>query len=555
MKRWNILNKTKFKDATDVNKNIIKILLENRGLTDKKTIQEFLNPKLDQVAVDSVGIDKKQLKKATDRIYDAIKNHEQIIIYGDYDVDGITGTAILWETLHGMKAKVLPYLPDRIDEGYGLSIKGIENIMSQTPGIKLIITVDNGIVAEEAVQFAKEQGIEVIITDHHTIDKKLPDAFAIVHTTRMCGAGIAWLIAQQFKKKNGEYQIEDDEHLELAALGTVADLVPLTGANRTIVKFGLEKICRTRRPGLIELFKQAGIEKEVFGVYEIGFLIAPRLNAAGRIENAMDSLRLLCTNNKAKARELAEQLEITNRERQFLMKQAAEHASLSVKTQESLKKILIVAHENYAQGVIGLVAGKLVEEYYRPSIVISKGEKYSKASARSVSGFNIIEFLRSTPEYFVNVGGHPMAAGFTIETEKIIVFKEFLETTAEKLIDGETLTKSVRIDCELPLSAVSKDLFTSITQLEPFGMANPQPVFATRDVVIDDIRVLGRERKHLKLQVRPSNSQLFEAIAFNMGEFAKDLKIGDTIGLAYMIDENTWNGNTKLQLKIKDIKI
>lgn len=585
MKRWNILNKTTLGKKANINEKIFKILLENRGLTDKKTIQEFLYPKLEHATTDSVGIDRKQFKKAMDRVYDAIKNHEQIIIYGDYDVDGITGTAILWETLYGMKAKVLPYLPDRIDEGYGLSEKGISNLKLKISNIKLIITVDNGIVANEAVEFAKKQGIDVIITDHHTIDKKLPDAFAIVHTTKMCGAGIAWLVAKELKAQSvhlggsgrkepacersetrasrlqrsgshdsSEVDVAIDEHLELAALGTVADMVPLTGANRTIVKFGLEKIRRTRRPGLLELYKQAGIEKEI-GVYEIGFLIAPRLNAAGRIENAMDSLRLLCTNNKGKAQILAEQLEITNRERQFLMKQAAEHASLYVKTQDSLKKILIVAHESYAQGVIGLVAGKLVEEYYRPSIVISKGEKYSKASARSVSGFNIIEFLRSTPEYFVNVGGHPMAAGFTIETEKIVFFKEALETTAEKQIDRETLTKSVRIDCELPLSAVTQDLFISLQQLEPYGMANPQPVFATRDVVIDDLRVLGREGNHLKLRVSSPNSEPLDAIAFNMGELAGDIKTGDTIGLAYTIDENTWNGNTKLQLKVKDIKV
>jgi single-stranded-DNA-specific exonuclease len=559
MKRWNILNKTKFKDAADVNKNIIKILLENRGLTDKKVIKEFLYPKLENITIENVGIDKKQLKKAMDRIYQAIKNHEQIIIYGDYDVDGITGTAILWETLNNMKAKVLPYLPNRIDEGYGLSVKGIENIRSKIPDVKLIITVDNGIVANEAASYAKEQGIDVIITDHHTIDAKLPQAIAIVHTTKMCGAGIAWLLAQHFKKKNGEYNIDHDEHLELATLGTVADLVPLTGANRTIVKFGLEKISHTRRPGLIELFKQAGIEKEVFGVYEIGFLIAPRLNAAGRIESAIDSLRLICTNNKGKAQILAEQLEVTNRERQFLMKQAAEHAILSVKMQDSLKKILIVAHESYQQGVIGLVAGKLVEEYYRPSIVISKGEKYSKASARSITGFNIIEFLRSMPEYFINVGGHPMAAGFTIETEKIIVFKQALETTAEKLLNAETLTKSLRIDCDLPFEAITKEFYADLQQLAPFGMANPEPIFATRKVIVDNLRILGKEGKHLKLTVsqslHPQEKIVLEAIAFNMGELAREIKTGDTIGLSYAIDENTWNGNTKLQLKVKDLKV
>ncbi|MBU4099023.1 single-stranded-DNA-specific exonuclease RecJ [Patescibacteria group bacterium] len=603
MKRWNILNKSKFKNAQDINEKIIKILLENRGLTDKKAIQDFLNPKLEHVTIDSAGIDKGQLKKAMNRIYDAIKNHEQIIIYGDYDVDGITGTAILWETLYGMKAKVLPYLPDRIEEGYGLSEKGISRLRQGYSGqsnLKLIITVDNGIVANEAVDFANENNIDVIITDHHTIDTKLPDAFAVVHTTKLCGAGIAWLISKEFKKvfeksklaviarsativgdeaisfknriaalssvarndKNeGEYDYDQDPHLELAALGTIADMVPLTGDNRTIVKFGLEKICRTRRPGLIELCKQAGIEKETLGIYEIGFIIAPRLNASGRIENPMDSLRLLCTKDKTKACVLAEKLEITNRERQFLMKQAAEHAIMSVKMEDSLKKILIVSHESYQQGVIGLVAGKLVEEYYRPSIVISKGEKYSKASARSVKGFNMIEFLRSKSEYFVNVGGHPMAAGFTIETEKIIVFKQTLETTAEELIDGQTLTKSLRIDCELPFSAITKELYMSLQQLEPFGMENPQPVFTTKGVTVNDLRILGREEKHIKLQIQSPTSEILhlkseplEAIAFGMGEMAREIKTGSKIDLVYTIDENTWNGNTKLQLKVKDIK-
>ena len=543
MKKWKILNKLNTSKQTD--DEIVKLLLENRGLKDKKAIEEFLNPQLKNITLDSVGIDKEQLKIAMDRIYKAIENNEQIIVYGDYDVDGITGSAILWETLYGMKAKVLPYLPDRIEEGYGLSIKGIENVSSKISGIKLIITVDNGIVAGEAVRFAKDLGIDVIITDHHVIDAVLPEALAIVHTTKMCGAGVAWLLSQQFKVK------DDDSHLELAALGTIADLVPLTGANRAIVKFGLEKISRTSRFGLRELFRTSGIEKDILGVYEIGYLIAPRLNAAGRIEKAMDSLRLICTKDKVKAQNLAEKLELINRERQLLTKQAADHASMTVKMQDSLKKIIIVAHESYQQGVIGLVAGKLVEEYYRPSIVISKGEKYSKASARSVDGFNIIEFLRSIPEYFINVGGHPMAAGFTIETEKIIKFKEALELSVEKLLSGQVLTKTLKIDCELPLEVITKEFYISLKQLAPFGMKNSEPVFATKNVTVKEIKVLGKDSKHLKLILGENVS--LDAIAFGMAELAGDLKIGDKINIAYNIDENTWNGKTKLQLKVRDI--
>ncbi len=554
MKRWIILNKFKDADSNLKNEKIIKILLKNRGLTERKEIQEFLYPKLSNITIESVGIDKKQLKKAMNRVNQAIEINEQIIIYGDYDVDGITGTAILWETLHNLNTKVLPFIPNRIDEGYGLSIKGIENILSQNPGVKLIITVDNGIVANEAVKFAREQGIDVIITDHHTKGTKLPDAFAIVHTTGMCGAGIAWLIVQQFKKMSGVYDLEHDEHLELATLGTIADLVPLTGANRAVVKFGLDKLNRTRRPGLIELLKIAGCEKQNLGVYEVGFIIAPRLNAAGRIESAMDSLRLICTKDKSKAKLLAEKLELTNRERQLLMRQATEHASLAVKMEDSLKKILIVAHESYQQGVIGLVAGKLVDEYYRPSIVISMGEKYSKASARSVDGFNIIEFLRSTPEYFVNVGGHPMAAGFTIETEKIIFFKESLEISAGKILNGEILTKSLKIDCVMSLSKINNEFYKILQQLAPFGMANPQPVFVSYNVNVENLKVLGREGKHLRLSLNQADTT-FEAIAFGMGEMAREINIDDKIDIAYSIDENTWNGNTKLQLKIKDFRL
>ena len=544
MKNWNLLSQKKFTNP----KNLITTILANRGLTKTKEIQEFLNPKLEDITIKNTGIDTKQLKIAIQRINTAINLKEQIFVYGDYDVDGITGTAILWETLNNLKAKVLPFLPNRLEEGYGLSIKGIENILTKHPDTKLIITVDNGIVAKEAASFAGEKGIDVIITDHHTIDGSLPQAVAIVHTTKLCGAGIAYLFSKEFNRS-----VNDDEHLELATLGTIADLVPLTGANRTIVKFGLEKVGHTRRPGLKELFKQAGLSQDVFGVYEVGFLIAPRLNAAGRIDNAMDSLRLLCTKDKLKAQTLAEKLELTNRERQQLMKQATDHASLSVKMEKSLEKILIVTHESYQQGVIGLVAGKLVEEYYRPSIVISKGEKYSKASARSISGFNLIEFLRTFPEYFVNVGGHPMAAGFTIETEKIIAFKKTLEIAAAKLLDAKILTKSLKIDCELPFAAITKELYEFLQQLSPFGMSNPEPVFATKKVTVENLKALGKEGKHLRLNLSQSNTP-FEAIAFNMGDLAGEIKIGDKIDVAYVIDENTWNGNTKMQLKIKDIK-
>jgi len=556
-------------------KEIISLLLENRGLKDKKDIDAFLHPNLETVTPKSVGIDPKQLKKAIARIEKAIAEKEQIVVFGDYDVDGITASAILWETLHSLGANCLPYIPDRKEEGYGLSKKALENeeLKAKKPG--LIITVDNGIVANDAVTFANEQGTDVIITDHHMPSDMLPDAYAIVHTTNLCGAGVAYLLSKELKDDP-----PSDIHLELAALGTVADLVPLTGANRAIVTEGLRKLHETKRPGLLALFQQAKIDQESIGVYEIGYIIGPRLNASGRIESAMDSLRLLCTKKKDRAAELAAKLELVNRERQQLLKEATEHAIARFKIKDlRLKKILIIGHESYAEGIIGLVAGRLVEAFYRPSIVLSLGESVSKASVRSISGFNIIEFLRLHNEHFINVGGHPMAAGFTVETAKIELLKKTLEEKAEVLVTEELLIRSLKIDCELPFSSFSKELYDAIQQLAPFGMANPEPVFVSRNVIVESLRVIGKDRNHLKLVLSQSHSgeeksddsrivdrndsgraslarmtkENFDAIAFGMGELGTKLTTGDKIDVAYVLDENTWNGNTKLQLKIKDI--
>jgi single-stranded-DNA-specific exonuclease len=643
MKRWKTVNKLKVKsEKLKVNK-VIKLLLKNRGLKTKKEIGEFLNPKLENVTIENVGIDKKQLKKAIDRIQKSIKNKEKIVVFGDYDVDGICGTAILWETLNSLGAKAMPYIPHRIEEGYGLSIKGIQNVIlstfdklsvnsaknldpSATPQddkTGLIITVDNGIVANKAVDFANKQGIDVIITDHHVPSKKLPDAVAIVHTTKLCGAGVAYILAQEVENRklkmensNGKWKMENGKYLELVALATIADLVPLIGANRTLVKLGLAQLRQTKRIGLLELFKEAGLDQLTIGVYEVGHIIAPRLNAMGRLEYAMDSLRLLCTRNTERAKMLAQKLGTTNKERQLLTTETVLHAkslieslgskitysssdpakqesrevlleesslqdgyqmvtrqarTITLKTDIKLPNLLFISHESYQQGVIGLVAGKLVEEFYRPTIVVSVGEKYSKASARSINGFNIIEFIRSSSELLVDAGGHPMAAGFTVETEKLMLLQKTLEDKAKELLDEEKLTRTLRIDCELPLSAIDSKLYQEIQKLVPFGMGNPEPTFVTKGVTIEDMRLVGAERKHIKfvfschpeasaegsqeiLRSAQNDKRRIDGIAFGMGERANKLHIGDKVDVAYTIDEDTWNGNERLQLKVKDMK-
>ncbi len=562
MKKWELISKFGIQNSKLGIEDIVKILLANRNINTKRETEEFLNPKLSQVTPKNVKINKLHLEKAVKRIKKAIKNKEQIIVFGDYDVDGICGSAILWETLNYLGAKVLPYIPNRIDEGYGLSKKGISNLKLKIPDIELIITVDNGIVANEAVEFAKKEGIEIIITDHHVPSKNLPKAYAIVHTTLLCGTGVAYLFAKEIS--NSKFQIPNksiisnqksliDSHLELVALATVADLVPLTGASRVLLKDGLLKLHETKRPGLLALFQEAGIDKNSIGVYEIGHIIAPRLNAMGRLESAMDSLRLVCTTNKQRARELAFKLSSTNKERQILTEETVNHAR-SLAKEKGIEELLFISNETYEQGVIGLVAGRLVEEFYRPSIVVSKGEIFSKASARSVSGFNIIDFIREDLGLLVDVGGHPMAAGFTVETQKLLLLEESLKKRAKKLLTPEILERTLRIDMELPEGLITQKLYDSLKKLEPFGMKNPEPTFLTKGLVIENIRLVGNGNKHLKIDFKTqiSNSK-FQSIYFKGGE-NNSLSIGENVDVVYVIDENEWNGRKSLQLKIKDIR-
>ncbi|HVZ58144.1 MAG TPA: single-stranded-DNA-specific exonuclease RecJ [Patescibacteria group bacterium] len=554
-KTWEI---TQTKNPPQNDDEIVDFLLESRGIISQETKENFLHPQLASITIESVGIDKKQVEVTLARLQIAKKKKELIIIFGDYDVDGITGTAILWESLIALGFQVMPYIPHRVEEGYGLSEKGIENVLTEYPETKLIITVDNGIVANLAVAMATKRKLDVIITDHHVRSKgeNSPDALAIVHTTQLCGAGIAWVLSKEIQKKFGAVTSDDsDVHLELATLGTVADLVPLTGANRTIVYHGLKRLAVTERYGLRELFQQAAITDQKIGVYEIGHMIGPRLNAAGRLESAMDSLRLLCTRDRKRAQTLAMQLDLVNQERQQIMHESYIHASSLVAERIKEKKLLVVAHESYEEGVIGLVAGRLVEEYYKPAIVIAKGETTSKGSVRSVKGFNIIEFLRTRSDLFLGVGGHPMAAGFSIQTECIDVVQKMLEDLAETVIAPEILQRKITIDLEMSFNDLSAQLYYKLQELAPFGIGNPEPVFLSRHVLVRQKRIIGRDGRHLRMILQGGDTgKVLEAIAFGLSERENEAIEENYIDIVYTLDENEWQGTKRLQLKIKDFK-
>jgi len=529
-KKWKILSKE--------TEDIVHTLLVNRGLTSKKDCEQFLHPKNPQeLTAKDVGIDSSELRKAVTRIKKAIKNKESIVVYADYDADGICAGAIMWEAIHALGARVMPYIPHRVDEGYGLSVKGIDAVREQYDP-SLIITVDHGITAAKYVAYAQSLGIDVLVTDHHVRPDKLPKC-TIVHTTNLCGTGVSWFVAKQIGKPD----------LSLAAIGTIADLVPLSGANRSIVKYGLLELNRTKRVGLAALIRDAGLRLGDLSTYDVSHVLAPRLNAMGRLVHAMDALRLLCTHKEDKALVLARTLGLTNKERQQLTVDTTSHAlqGLSLKAH---KKLLFVSHETYNPGIIGLVAGKLVEEYYRPAIVIAQGADISKGSARSIAGFNIVEAIRGCSDILVDVGGHPMAAGFTVETKNLSKLQRKLESLAEKEITDEMLTRELRIDMELPLAAITGELWKQLREFEPFGFGSPEPVFASRGVTVSDARLVGADGKHLKLRL-----SAFDAIAFGMGNLSPKLKNGTVIDIAYTIDMNVWNGNKKLQLKIKDINI
>jgi len=534
---WKILSEGK-------NKNIIDALLKNRGIKTAKQKKEFLNPvPPEKISVKALGISKLEISQAIERIKTAVKTKEKVIVYGDYDADGICGTAILWEALYSLGLDVLPYIPERFSEGYGLNIESIQKLKKESKNLGLIITVDHGIVANKKVDLAGKLGIDIIITDHHEAGKIKPAALATIHTTQISGSAVAWVLARELGTTNG---------LELAGIGTIADQLPLIGPNRSFAKYGLVQLAKTKRPGLLALFAEARIDPNSIGSYEINFIIAPRLNAMGRLVHGLDSLRLLCTKNKIRARELAALIGKTNLQRQKIVEEVLVHAQEKLGN-EVKENIIILAHENYHEGVIGLAAAKLVEKFYRPAIVLSKKKEISKASARSISGFNIIEVIRKLEHLYLEGGGHPMAAGFSIETAKIKLFAQEINKLAKPLLTEEILSKKLKIDLELDFNRINYDLYDKLTEFEPTGLGNFTPLFCTRKVKVLEARTVGKENNHLKLKLE-KNGIAFNAIGFGLAK-NYPLTPNSYIDVVYSLEDNSWNGTRILELKLRDLRV
>lgn len=530
---------------------IIDVLLKNRGLKTSQQKKEFLDPVLpEKISLNELGIEKQEVEKSIERLKKAFQKKERVIIYGDYDADGICATAILWETLYKSGFDVLPYIPERFSEGYGINFESVKKIKSENPDLGVLITVDNGIVAGKEIKKINDLGIDVIVTDHHQKGKEKLNSFSAIHTTEITGSALSWIFSREILKKIKKEKINDDG-LELVAIGTIADQVPLTRQNRSFAKWGLKKLNETKRPGLLSLFQEARLEIGEIGAYEVGFIIAPRINATGRIEHGIDSLRILCTKNTKRSLKLANILGKTNQERQRIVDKVVRRA-VEISGKSFIEKVLIIDDSSFHEGVIGLAASKLVEVFYKPAIVISKGKKVSKASARSISGFNIIENIRKLDNLILEGGGHTMAAGFSILTSNIDEFKKKFIEISEKEIDEEMLSRKIKIDMDLNFGDIDLNLIDKIKELEPFGIGNPSPVFITKGVNLKDARLVGKENKHLKMVVE-KNERIMDTIGFYMGDFFTKLSKGKKIDIVYSLEKNLWDGREKVQLKLKNI--
>lgn len=526
----------KIKERTE--EDLIEQLLVNRNITTKEEKEKFFNPKISDyqklVDIPNISIAMKRIKKA-------IEDQELIVVYGDYDVDGITASTIMYRGLSSLGAKIIPYIPHREKEGYGMSKIGLDNVRAL--GASLVVTVDNGIVATDQAKYCKELGMDLIITDHHLPheDGRLPESLTIVHSTEMCGAAVAWCLLQ--KELSEKLR---DELLQFVAIAEVADMIPLTGLGRAFVTEGLKIINKTKNPGLLALFKEAKLELGKITARDFGHAIGPRLNAIGRLEHAIDAVRLLCTENEQSAKRLAKLLQDTNDKRRDFTTIAVDEALLTIKKNGD-KKIHIVHSETFLPGVIGLIAARICQETNKPSIAISVGEEISKGSARSVEGVNIAETIRLCSDILVDVGGHKGAAGFSIMKENIPLFIERMETLLVELPDN--VEQFIEIDAEVERKKLTKGLVREINKFEPFGHYNPQPILAVRSFQISDLRTLS-EGKHLKFK-----ADGIDCIAFGMGEMINVFEQGALVDIAFCLDINVFRGQENLQLMVKDLKV
>ena len=556
-KKWEIY-KTNEEKVEELQKKyklnrLLSILLTNRKITEENEIAKFLNPKRSDF-YDPFGMP--DMEKAVERILKTIENKEQIIIYGDYDVDGITSVTVLKSFLEERGIQVNVYIPNRLNEGYGLNKTAMEEIAKQ--GNKLMITVDCGITAVEEVEYAKKFGIETIITDHHEPAEELPKAIAVVDAKRkdnkyecrnLAGVGVVFKLIQALSIKLGLDPKEYLKYLDIVCVGTISDIVPLTDENRVIVKLGLKLVEQTKNLGLKEILQSCGYSK--INSTTISFGVAPRINACGRMGHQEEALNLLLSKEENEVKGLTQKINEYNKTRQEIEKNIYNEAIEQIEKEGlDTKNTIVVSGEGWHHGVIGIVSSKITELYFKPSILLCEEDGECKGSGRSIPGFDLHEALMECNDTIEKFGGHAMAVGININKEKVEEFKEEFEKIAkEKEVDK--IIPILNLDAEIKLDDVNKEMVDSLKELEPFGEANKMPIFAFRNLKIDSIRSLS-DGKHLRISVK-DNKNIINAIGFNMGALADIYRIGDRVDIAGNLEINSFNGVDSIQINIKDI--
>jgi single-stranded-DNA-specific exonuclease len=537
---------------------ILKQILFNRGLGSYEEAKLFLEakPVSNNDPFQLIG-----MQATVERIQYALEHQEPIAIYGDYDVDGVTATALLVQALEGLGANVRGYIPNRFDEGYGLNKDALDAL--QTDGVKLVISVDCGIRSPNEALHARTIGLDLIISDHHHPDGlNLPPAFAVINPKQhgdpypdkdLAGVGIAYKIAEALissRYQASGFQLSD--LLDLVALGTVADLAPLVGENRSLVRKGLKQIRATKRQGLYSLagVAQMKIDKTTAG--QIGFMLGPRLNASGRLESALASLELLTTPDVMRAGQLALQLDGQNRQRQAITKTMQQQADEIAMSEDPEAFLLFAAHEDFNPGVVGLAASRLTELYYRPAIVAAKSADETRGSCRSIPEFHITDALDLCKDLLVRHGGHAAAAGFTVKNENLPALVTRLKSIAEDQLSGRDLRQTLSADMVVQLSQLNFEVLNYLAYLEPTGYGNPDAIFVSRNVKVKAARTVGAESRHLKLSLEDERGATVDSIGFRMGHLQPTLP--PRVDVIYHFEVNEYNGRKSLQLNLKDVK-
>ena len=561
--RWNLKSKPEkekvqaLQNALQVDE-IIATLLVQRGIETFEQAKTFFRPTLEDLHNPYLM---KDMDKAVSRIEKAIANNENILVFGDYDVDGTTAVSLVSSYLRSFYPNVATYIPDRYNEGYGISYLGID--YAEDNGVSLIIALDCGIKSIDHVEYAKAKNIDFIICDHHRPGDSLPDAIAVLDPKRtdcsypydeLCGCGVGFKLIQALAENRNQTMENLLPYLDLVATAIAADIVPITGENRVLAKFGLEVINTNPRPGIKALIQN--VKKKVLTITDVVFIVAPRINAAGRVKHGNEAVALLTEYNLEQAEQFASEIEQHNSDRKELDKQITKEALLQIeKNKEQNRFSTVVYQENWHKGVIGIVASRLVEKYYRPTIVFTKSGDKLAASARSVKDFDVYNALEACAEHLEQFGGHMYAAGMTLKEENYENFKNAFENEVKKTIPPDLLIPEISVDLEMNFSDFDEKFMRILKQFEPFGPENMTPVFLSKNIIDSGYaKTLGNDAEHLKAFVKQNNSPNFNAIGFGLGSKIEVVKNRNPFEAVYVLEENEWNGTVSLQLQLRDVR-